>query len=165
MLTPKFWRSIFKDGFIRTHQRGHRAIRNAQYQGGHEGLVKCVGQDKFGNKYYEDLSVDHRHNRRWVEYADFTSSASMMEDQLEPKWLGWLARTYDDLPSENRHFVNHSYIKYSNGRPVTGSSIKLPQGMQHHHNFIDRDEFILEHKHRKSRPWEILDHEVFLLLY
>ena len=162
MLTPKFWRSIFKDGFIRTHQRGHRTVRNAQYIGGHEGLVKCVGQDRFGNKFYEDLSVDHKHNRRWVEYADFTVTSNMMEDQIAPEWVGWLAGTYDDLPSEDRHFVDHSYIKYSNGRPLFGPLTKLPQGMQHIHNFVDREAFIKEQKERKSKPWEILEQQVSL---
>ena len=58
MLTPKFIKLVKKDGFMRTWQRGHKAIRNTQLLGGHADAVKCVGQDQFGNRYYEDFDVD-----------------------------------------------------------------------------------------------------------
>ena len=161
MLTAKFWQSVSKDGFTRTYLRAFRATKNAQYIGGHEGLVKCVGQDRFGNRYYEDLSVDHIHHRRWVEFADFTVTNHMTEDKLEPQWVGWLAGTYDDLPTENVNFVKHSYIKpIEFERRLFGPTVKLPQGYQHTHNFVDRNEFIKDQKIRKNAPWEILEHDV-----
>lgn len=46
-----------KDGFLRTYIRNHQTSRHAQYAGGHAGAVKCVGQDEFGNRYYEDFDV------------------------------------------------------------------------------------------------------------
>ena len=58
MFTTKFTKLIKKDGFIRTWQRGHKAIRDNQYTGGHADAVECVGQDQFGNRYYEDFDVD-----------------------------------------------------------------------------------------------------------
>lgn len=58
MLTPKFWKSISSVGYVRTKQRAGKANRNTQYLGGHEDLVKCKGQDEFGNRYYEDFTVD-----------------------------------------------------------------------------------------------------------
>ncbi|KAG6510530.1 probable NADH dehydrogenase [ubiquinone] 1 alpha subcomplex subunit 12 [Zingiber officinale] len=50
-----------------------------------------VGVDKFGNKYYEDLTVQHgRH--RWVEYA---KKARYNASQVPPEWHGWLHRVTD----------------------------------------------------------------------
>ena len=49
MMTSKFWKLVKKDGFIRTHQRGHKAVRTVANQGGFAGAVKCVGQDQYGN--------------------------------------------------------------------------------------------------------------------
>ena len=160
MLSQKFWKSVFKDGFIRTYQRGHRTHRNAQYMAGHTGLVKCVGQDRFGNKYYEDLSVDHHYNRRWVEHADFLIAAEMNEDKLEPGWLGWLSYSYDDVPSDGHNFVSHGYIKETEERHFSRSNVKLPQGFQHIENPIDREAFIREQRDRKAAPWEVLEQEV-----
>ena len=40
MLTPKFIKLVKKDGFMRTWQRGHKAIRNTQLLGGHADAVK-----------------------------------------------------------------------------------------------------------------------------
>jgi len=63
MLTPKFWKLVKRDGFLRTYIRGHKTIRNDQYLGGHEDATKCVGQDQFGNRYFEDFGVDRKLNR------------------------------------------------------------------------------------------------------
>ena len=58
MLSPKFWALVKKDGFMRTYTRMHAASRHSHYAGGNHAAVKCVGQDEFGNKYYEDWDVD-----------------------------------------------------------------------------------------------------------
>jgi len=63
MLAPKFWKLVKRDGFLRTYIRGHKTVRNDQYLGGHEGPVECVGQDQFGNSYFEDFAVDREFNR------------------------------------------------------------------------------------------------------
>ncbi len=57
MMTPKFWRLVKKDGFLRTYIRPHQGSRHAHYAGGHAGAVKMVGQDEFGNKYFEDFEI------------------------------------------------------------------------------------------------------------
>ena len=164
MLTQKFWRSIAKDGLIRTYQRAHKLSSNKQYIVGHEGLVKCVGMDEFGNKYYEDLSVDHRYHRRWVEYAEHTRTWHMTQDLLPPDWTGWLSGTYEDAPSEGVNFVKHSYIKTKTGNALYLPDLKLPQGFLHAHNPVDRDEFFKTQRDRKSAIWEVLEHEVGLLI-
>lgn len=59
-LSPKFIKLVKKDGIIKTLQRGHKAIRDTQQTGGLVDAVKCVGQDQFGNKYYQDFEVDRK---------------------------------------------------------------------------------------------------------
>ena len=99
MFSPKFAKLIKKDGWLRTYQRGHKAIRNTQNTGGHADAVKCVGQDQFGNRYYEDFDVDHHHQRRWVEYADHFLNIGITTDRIPPGWNGWMSHTYDDVPT------------------------------------------------------------------
>ena len=109
MLTPKFWKLIKRDGFLWTYLRGHKQTRNDQYIGGHEGALKPVGEDEYGNKYYEDFAVDHRNNIRYVEFADHYTMLKT-GDIIPPKWDGWLKQNYVEPPSD-KHFVNHFYIK------------------------------------------------------
>ena len=73
ILTPKFWKIFKTEGLIYTIKKPHRANRNNQYHGGYEDALKPVGEDQYGNRYYEDKSVDYRLNARWVEHADHYS--------------------------------------------------------------------------------------------
>ena len=52
---------------------------------------KRVGEDKFGNRYYQ--SRDGK--RRWVIYAG-TVEAS----RVPPDWHGWMHHTFDKPPTE-----------------------------------------------------------------
>ncbi len=52
---------------------------------------RLVGEDEFGNKYYETADGA----RRWVIYADEAEASSVPAD-----WHGWLHRTYDKPPTE-----------------------------------------------------------------
>ena len=49
-----------------------------------------VGQDKFGNRYYQNKDK----SRRWVIYAG-TVEAS----RVPPDWHGWMHHTYADPPT------------------------------------------------------------------
>ena len=60
MMSNKFITLVRKDGLMKTWQRGHKAVRDTQQTGGLVDAVKCVGQDQFGNKYYEDFDVDRK---------------------------------------------------------------------------------------------------------
>lgn len=111
MMTSKFWKLVAKDGFIRTHQRGHQAYRPPSNQGGHSGAVKMAGQDHFGNRYYEDFSVDHYNCRRWVEYSNYFLNFGWGTDRIPPGWHGWMSHTYDDVPTDDSVFVDHPFIK------------------------------------------------------
>ncbi len=45
MLSKKFWKLVNKDGFLYTYLRGHKAVRNDQYNGGHIDALKPAGRD------------------------------------------------------------------------------------------------------------------------
>ncbi|KAJ1449039.1 NADH ubiquinone oxidoreductase subunit NDUFA12-domain-containing protein [Pelagophyceae sp. CCMP2097] len=51
-----------------------------------------VGEDHYGNKYYEDMNEQHGQHR-WVEYKDkWNYDASM----VPPSWHGWIHHMYDE---------------------------------------------------------------------
>ena len=58
-----------------------------------------VGQDEFGNTYYEardnKCSYDNR-KRRWVIYKGYADAS-----KVPAEWHGWLHYTFDELPSQN----------------------------------------------------------------
>ena len=93
-----------------------------------------VGEDKFGNKYFEDNSYFMPRNR-WVQYnekvwLDFDAS------QVPPEWHRWLHHITDktpivEPPVEHKWIMKHAenvslysgekYVPYSTTRPkVTG---------------------------------------------
>ena len=56
-----------------------------------------VGDDEFGNKYYEakDASDSYdRHKRRWVIYNGYAEAS-----RVPPDWSGWLHYTIDEPPT------------------------------------------------------------------
>jgi hypothetical protein len=56
MLSPKFWASYRKDGMVRTLLRG-KPYKYAMEKGGYtDELVRLVGTDDCGNRYYEDFT-------------------------------------------------------------------------------------------------------------
>ena len=57
---------------------------------------KFVGEDEFGNRYFEDRkkSVEHR-NRRYVVYKGLAEPSKVPAD-----WHGWLHYTFDEPPTD-----------------------------------------------------------------
>jgi NADH:ubiquinone oxidoreductase subunit len=54
--------------------------------GGHESLVREVGMDQYGNKYFEDWDVATKNQRRWVEYKDYFLRIGINGDRTPPGW-------------------------------------------------------------------------------
>jgi NADH:ubiquinone oxidoreductase subunit len=58
-----------------------------------------VGQDEFGNTYYEArdnrCSYDNR-KRRWVIYKGYAEAS-----KIPPEWHGWMHYTWDDPPTRS----------------------------------------------------------------
>jgi len=50
------------------------------------------------NLFVSILIYEDRNQRRWVEYNDYLSVRSPNGDMIPPKWHGWLAHQYDDVP-------------------------------------------------------------------
>lgn len=60
---------------------------------------RLVGNDEFGNKYYEDRtaknSYDVGRKRRWVIYKGYADAS-----KIPPDWHGWMHYVYDTPPSQ-----------------------------------------------------------------
>jgi len=97
MLGPKFWQVYRKDGMVRTLLRG-KPYKMTHEKGGYgEDLVRCVGTDEYGNRYYEDFEHCNKNTRRWIEFADH-GKWFQQPKKIAPGWHGWLHYQYDDPP-------------------------------------------------------------------
>ncbi|XP_035774991.1 probable NADH dehydrogenase [ubiquinone] 1 alpha subcomplex subunit 12 [Anopheles albimanus] len=91
---------------------------------------RLVGQDKYGNKYYEDPSQFYGRNR-WVEYAPHFN-LEYDGSQIPADWFGWMHYKTDLPPnrdgnrpqypwmmdhSENVSGRKEAYMPYSTTRP------------------------------------------------
>ena len=56
---------------------------------------KRVGQDSFGNVYFESAVTFHGRPRRWVIYQGSNDAS-----RVAPEWFGWLHNTTDFTPDE-----------------------------------------------------------------
>ncbi|ACO67571.1 predicted protein, partial [Micromonas commoda] len=76
---------------------------------------KLVGEDEFGNKYFENTSYQSgRH--RWVEYADLDNyNASTVPSE----WHGWLSHV-DDEPGLATRTAPKYQAKFIAGGLTTG---------------------------------------------
>ncbi|XP_041988110.1 probable NADH dehydrogenase [ubiquinone] 1 alpha subcomplex subunit 12 [Aricia agestis] len=90
---------------------------------------KLVGEDEFGNKYYENPRYFYGRNR-WVEYSD-NFNMNYDGSQVTPEWFGWLHYKTDLPPfndparpkykwmapaSENLSGTTGQYVPYSTTR-------------------------------------------------
>lgn len=71
---------------------------------------QLVGQDEYGNRYYEEkflFSKPNRPPRRWVLYKGYADAS-----KVPPEWHGWLHFTYEDpiqepgKPWQKKHLRN-----------------------------------------------------------
>lgn len=49
--------------------------------------------------------------RRWVQFNDYFSVRGPNGDKIPPKWHGWLASVYDDVPNEDGAFHDPFFEK------------------------------------------------------
>ena len=154
ILTPKFWRLVKRDGFMHTYVRNLKAFRGDQYSGGHEGPVQSVGMDEFGNRYFEDFSVDAKNNRRWIEWAKHGSILLTRMDKVPPAWAGWLSQTYNDVPSDEKNFVRPFYLKAWEANKKDSIYSHSPPGNINPYNPVNREEFYESVRARKYTTWE-----------
>lgn len=56
----------------------------------------CVGQDVFGNRYYQEKREPKgRRRKRWVIFNGLVEAS-----KVPPLWHGWLHHTLDDVPAQ-----------------------------------------------------------------
>lgn len=74
----------------------HGATPGIRFTIGRRGVF--VGEDEFGNKYYEAKdtrdSYDVRRKRRWVIYNGYAEAT-----KVPPDWHGWLHHTFEEPPT------------------------------------------------------------------
>lgn len=61
-----------------------------------------VGEDQFGNIYYESKPIPPHGKRRWVVYADLAEPST-----VPAQWHGWLHHTVEKPPADN--VLNHEW--------------------------------------------------------
>ncbi|KAF7353081.1 NADH dehydrogenase [ubiquinone] 1 alpha subcomplex subunit [Mycena venus] len=87
----RYLRSIYRVGF--------RAWwRQLQYIGDAKS-GRFVGQDQFGNKYFENYNAEEEvpGRQRWVDFAQHHYHAS----QVPPEWHSWISHIRKDPPTED----------------------------------------------------------------
>ncbi len=57
---------------------------------------RMVGEDIFGNKYYESKKPVGGKIRRWVIYKGANDSS-----RVAPEWHGWLHHSFDEVPESH----------------------------------------------------------------
>ena len=82
---------------MRTILRGKPYKMTHEKAGYTDEVVRLVGKDEFGNRYYEDFNHSNKNTRRWVEYADY-NKWFLVPKKVAPGWHGWLHYQYDDPP-------------------------------------------------------------------
>ncbi|KAG8235705.1 hypothetical protein J437_LFUL016323, partial [Ladona fulva] len=115
---------------IISHNGGIRASLYKLYRQDELKIGTLVGEDKFGNKYYENKMYFYGRNR-WVEYADHIAM-DYDGSQVPAEWYGWLHYKTDLLPhkdpnrpkykwmaehKENKSGTSEAYMPYSTVPP------------------------------------------------
>jgi NADH:ubiquinone oxidoreductase subunit len=58
-----------------------------------------VGQDRYGNKYFENLDLPYGQHR-WLEPKNYEAQQLFDASSIPPEWHGWMHYTTDRVPSE-----------------------------------------------------------------
>ncbi len=54
---------------------------------------KSVGEDVFGNVYYQTKNLAKDGDKRWVIYSGANDAS-----RVTPEWHGWLHKSFDEIP-------------------------------------------------------------------
>ncbi len=89
--------NVFLDILRSGKTRGWKHTVMQLYTFGDIRFGELKGTDRFGNKYYEDLSAPWGQHR-YVEYADIDNFDATM---IQPEWHGWMHHTFDEPPQSH----------------------------------------------------------------
>ncbi len=83
-----------------------------------------LGEDEFGNVYYQERKAPaNRRRRRWVVYARGDDEAS----NVPPEFHAWLHYTTDSLPAKDRG-KKYGWVKDHRPNPTGTSDAYRPPG-------------------------------------
>ncbi len=86
---------------------------------------RFVGEDEFGNRYYEQKSGRPGplgRPRRWVTYPNMSEAT-----QVPPGWYGWLHFTVDE-PPQNGAYTPRPWEKVHEMNPTGTPAARRPSG-------------------------------------
>ena len=133
MLSPKFWQIYRREGLMRTLLRA-KPYKYSHEKAGWKEVVRLVGKDEYGNRYYEDFDHHNFNNRRWVEYSDY-GHYYLTAKKVAPGWQGWLHYMYDDPPRKENfvqpYFRSHKQYQFKTDHPT--QALKNPGHVQNPH--------------------------------
>lgn len=112
-----------------------------------------MGEDDFGNKYYENLEYPMGQHR-WVEYKLWYHDAS----QVQPGWHAWLHHVCDDTPFTAKPGGYHVDVNVAKGDPyhieqnIRGSNAPYAHNMGH----VQKQNIVMQNTTQaKSRGYEV----------
>ena len=150
MLGPKFWHIYRREGLVRTLLRA-KPYKYSHEKAGWKEVVRQVGSDEFGNKYYEDFDHHNFNNRRWVEFSDY-GHWHITGKRIAPGWHGWLHYQYDDPPKKENfvqpYWRSHRQIPFKTDHPTL--AYKNPGHVQNPHKKI----YDINAKKRVYQYWD-----------
>lgn len=83
---------------------------------------KRVGEDQFGNKYYEGGHHKDGYKRRWVIYKNYSEAST-----IPPGWHGWIHHR-TDVPPTQEAYCPHSWEKPHQPNLTGTSQAYTPKG-------------------------------------
>ena len=81
-----------------------------------------VGEDEFGNVYYEGPNTTWGGPRRWVVYKGYAEASA-----IPPGWHGWMHYRTDTPPSKE-NYVPREWQKGHRANPTGGPNAYRPKG-------------------------------------
>jgi NADH:ubiquinone oxidoreductase subunit len=152
LLGPKFWHLYRREGLMRALLRG-KPLKYSHEKAGWNEVVRLVGSDEFGNRYYEDFDHHNFNTRRWVEFADYGKWHMTVGKKVGPGWHGWMNYMYDDAPGK-QNFVEPYYRPHKTSVLKTDHptlAYKAP-GHNENPNLVENKKLALERQYKSWNP-------------
>jgi NADH:ubiquinone oxidoreductase subunit len=104
-------------------------LRKMMMFNGEMKLGSHVGEDEFGNNYYENSAYPYP-KHRWVEYAGLPWTQNCDPSDVPADWHGWLHNMTDQIPethdpAEGGKILQHSDAPYTHNEGLH-SGIHVP---------------------------------------
>lgn len=88
---------------------------------------KTVGEDEFGNIYYQGGAMKNGRPRRWVIYKHYSEAST-----IPPGWHGWIHHRID-TPPPAEHYQPHAWEKPHQPNLTGTAAAYTPKGSIAHH--------------------------------